>query len=181
MKLIQMKCTTCGANFDADLSTHIHECKYCGTTNVLDADSITINKYVNSGTLDLEHEYNIRLQNGEYLMNELKNYEKAYDIFCELYEGSKYDTRLLEDLMISCSHNYNYKEVVKFWLVFENTYLDYLEAYSKIQKDIVKVNLFQQKFEIMKHKAMGNASSTKLLILGFAIAAIIAIYLMFDF
>lgn len=180
MNLIQMKCSGCGANFEADLSTHVHECKYCGTTNVLDVDSITINKYVDSETLDLEHEYNIKMQNGEYLMNELNNYQKAYDIFCELYQDSKYDVKLLENLMISCSHNYNHKEVQEFWLSFENTYLSYLEAYSKIQKDQNKVKLFEHKLDMMKSKVMGNFDSTKVIVGVFLVLFLLGLFIVFS-
>ena len=120
MNLVEMKCSTCGAAIDVDLSSHVFECSYCGTTNVIDAEKITINKHVDSGTLDFEREYNMKLQNGEYLMNDLNNYEKAYDVFCDLYRSSKYDTRLLEDLMTACSHNFEYKKVSSFWLSLEN-------------------------------------------------------------
>lgn len=177
MNFVQMKCSGCGANFDADLSTHVHECKYCGTTNVLDVDSITINKYVDSGTLDLEHEYNMTMQNAEYLMYELKNYVKAYDIFCELYQNSKYDVKLLENLMISCSHNYNHEAVQEFWLSFENTYMGYLEAYSKIQKDQSRVKLFEHKFDMMKSKAMGNFDSTKVIVGLFILLFLIGLFI----
>ena len=135
MNLIELKCSTCGANLDVDPSSHVFECTYCGTTNVIDADTITINKHVNSTTLDFEREYNLKIQNGEYLMNELKNYEKAFDIFYDLYEISKNDLRLLEGLMVSCSHGFNHKKVQSFWLFFEEEYNKYLEAYSKLQKD----------------------------------------------
>lgn len=179
MNLIELKCSTCGANLDVDPSSHVFECTYCGTTNVIDADTITINKHVNSATLDFEREYNLKIQNGEYLMNELKNYEKAFDIFYDLYEISKNDLRLLEGLMVSCSHGFNHKKVQSFWLFFEEEYNKYLEAYSKLQKDPIKVAYYENEFNKMKNKAMGNVNSTKLLIFIFIVVFIIAFYVAF--
>lgn len=178
MNLLNLKCESCGASIDVTKDTNVFECSYCGTTNVLDADQVTVNQYYNSGELDFEREYNLRVNNGFYLMHELHNYEKAYDVFCEVYETSKYDTRLLEGLMESCSHGFDYTKVLDFWLMFESEYTKYLEVYSKLQKDPIKVAEYESKLKYMKDKAMGNHNSTKVIIFAFMILVIIGLMIM---
>lgn len=179
MEFIEMRCKSCGASLNMDLNTHMFECKYCGTVNMIDAEHVVINKHIDGAPLDLEHEYNMKMNNAEYLMNELKNYEKAYEMFAELYNTSKYDCRLLENLMFSVSYNFDHTKVMNKWLLFYDTYMNYLEAYSKIQKDPVKVSFYQHKFDMMQKKVAGNHNSTLFLVVAFVIVALLGFLLIF--
>lgn len=43
MKTIQMKCSSCGANLEADSDQNIIFCKYCGAKLMVDKEETTIN------------------------------------------------------------------------------------------------------------------------------------------
>ena len=77
MKLIQLKCPSCGSKLDVNPELDKYTCNYCGVTTVLDDESVTI-KNVSSKLQN--HIMDIK----EYFEN--GNYKKSYALSKQLLE-----------------------------------------------------------------------------------------------
>ena len=85
MAKLSLKCSSCnGVNHIDDTNLLSFKCKYCGIDNVVSNGIVSVNDN-SSDSLPKDLDFEIRLKNAKYTLNTLKLYDKAYEMYKELY------------------------------------------------------------------------------------------------
>ena len=79
MKLIETKCPNCNSNLEVENNKKKIECKYCGTTFLLDDNTVNV-RHIGAGQITDEQEF----INAETNLNKFKNYDEAYRLYLSL-------------------------------------------------------------------------------------------------
>lgn len=146
MAKLSLKCSSCnGVNHIDDTNLLSFKCKYCGIDNVVSNGIVSVNDN-SSDSLPKDLDFEIRLKNAKYTLNTLKLYDKAYEMYKELYKTYDTNPDVLEGLMISLTHNFNHKSVTDFDIDEDIEFNNYLRKYELSQKKINKVISFYKKY-----------------------------------
>jgi len=135
MKLIELKCPSCGAKLTVSNQLKKFTCNYCGTTTMLDDEIIKIEHTFNN----LEKEEIFKRIDG---FIKLDNYHKAIEESEELKKKYSYDPKTWIYLIKCVTHNYNTKEPFDYSEV-----LEYLDNYKKVEEDEIEKNANLEKIE----------------------------------
>lgn len=146
MAKLSLKCSSCnGVNHIDDTNLLSFKCKYCGIDNVVSNGIVSVNDN-SSDSLPKDLDFEIRLKNAKYTLNTLKLYDKAYEMYKELYKTYDTNPDVLEGLMISLTHNFNHKSVTDFDIDEDIEFNNYLRKYELSQKKMNKVISFYKKY-----------------------------------
>ena len=146
MAKLSLKCSSCnGVNHIHDTNLLSFKCKYCGIDNVVSNGIVSVNDN-SSDSLPKDLDFEIRLKNAKYTLNTLKLYDKAYEMYKELYKTYDTNPDVLEGLMISLTHNFNHKSVTDFDIDEDIEFNNYLRKYELSQKKMNKVISFYKKY-----------------------------------
>jgi hypothetical protein len=146
MAKVSLKCSSCnGVNHIDDTNLLSFKCKYCGIDNVVSNGIVSVNDN-SSDSLPKDLDFEIRLKNAKYTLNTLKLYDKAYEMYKELYKTYDTNPDVLEGLMISLTHNFNHKSVTDFDIDEDIEFNNYLRKYELSQKKMNKVISFYKKY-----------------------------------
>lgn len=130
MKLIQLKCPSCGSNIETDGRQTSFTCSYCGQTALIDNETIKIEHVVIDNSLEEEYK---RIDT----CYQLGYYSKALSVSKELSEKYPYDARVWLYLIRSLTEDYSnyYVDVEKIKEWYGN--------YIKIEEDLAQKLLNQ--------------------------------------
>ena len=146
MAKLSLKCSSCnGVNHIDDTNLLSFKCKYCGIDNVVSNGIVSVNDN-SSDSLPKDLDFEIRLKNAKYTLNTLKLYDKAYEMYKEVYKTYDTNPDVLEGLMISLTHNFNHKSVTDFDIDEDIEFNNYLRKYELSQKKMNKVISFYKKY-----------------------------------
>lgn len=146
MAKVSLKCSSCnGLNHIDDTNLLSFKCSYCGIDNVVSNGVVSVNDN-SSDSLPKGLDFEIRLKNAKYTLNTLKLYDKAYEMYKDLYKTYDTNPDVLEGLMISLTHNFNHKSVTDFDIDEDIEFNNYLRKYELSQKKMNKVISFYKKY-----------------------------------
>lgn len=123
MKIIQLKCPSCGASLNVSDSLKSFTCNFCGTTTLLDDEIIRIEHTIKN--LDNEEVYK---KIDGYL--KLGYLDEAIEDVDELIEKRVYDPKTWLYAIKVYTNNYDENA----WFNYEEI-MEYLENYKKLEED----------------------------------------------
>lgn len=100
MKLIQLKCPSCGAELETSVGDKI-KCKYCGAEILVDDEKIKVEHEV----IDVDKEEQIKSAEA-YI--KFGDFEKAFSIYKNLSEKYAYDSEIWYKMLFCLTRNFNY-------------------------------------------------------------------------
>lgn len=104
MKLVETKCPNCNSNLEVEGNRKKAECQYCGTTFLLDDNTVNV-KHIHAGGISEEQEY----INAETYLNKFKNYDEAYKLYLSLSKRFVDNPEIWIGLLRSITHDFKYK------------------------------------------------------------------------
>ncbi len=117
MKLIPMKCPSCGSKLKVKEGQKQVTCEFCRATTIIDDEKIVIEHKIKDANSET------KLENALVYLNKLKKYDKAKELFLELLELRPGDPEVLEGIIKSETKNFTSKSFDSELL--EETYDDY--------------------------------------------------------
>ena len=134
MKLLQIKCPSCGANLKPKENTKEITCNYCGTTTVIDDEIIKVEHHIKNDMLELKFE------NASTYLNKMKNYNMAFKQYKELSDIISSDPRVWLGQLLSLTKNfsnydiYNDSKLLEYIREVYQNYLNVEEDKTKQEK-----------------------------------------------
>lgn len=137
-KLVAAKCTQCGAELQVNDSASKLTCKYCGMEFVVQ-DAIT--NYVQNNTYNIENavinmknEIDDKLDSAKSLIENIKDYEKAYEILIPMETRAISRKEYWKYLILAKTHNYSKIKISKFEFEEIEKYYETLIKITKIDE-----------------------------------------------
>ena len=167
MRLVQLKCPSCGAVLDNANNDKKIKCEYCGVVTVIDDEVITVNHHIKDDSLDL------KFDNAEAYLNKLEDYDIAYDLYSELAIARPLDKRVWYGLLISITKNFSYFPKNDFDLLLEEVE-KYFNNYQKMESDQVISERIEKYYdEYIKRVKRSKFINSPLFIIMFPVIVVI--------
>ena len=117
MKLISVKCPSCGSNLKIKNNVSKMKCEYCGANVILDDEVVKV-KHIIDGQISEEQEF----RNAETKLNKFKKYNESYEEYLKL--SKKYVDRddVWLGLLRSFTQDFTYKHPSEY---FKKQYFEY--------------------------------------------------------
>ena len=135
MKLLQLKCPSCGAKLSVSNHLKSYTCNFCGVTTLLDDEIIRVEHHINN----VEMEEIFKKIDG-YI--KLSDFESARSISDELIEKYFYEPQSWIYAITIITENFNENAVIDQELLKE-----YLNKYKKLESDEESKKYFIKKIE----------------------------------
>ena len=135
MKLISLKCPTCGAKLEVSDNAREVKCEYCGITSVIDDEVVKVEHHFKDDSLETKFE------NAEAYLTKLKDYDRAFSLYQELSVEKPLDPRIWYGLLISKTENFSVFDIKnnkKNAELEHNEIEKYFLNYIKIETDETK-------------------------------------------
>ena len=104
MKLITIKCPSCGAKLQINNLTKKTKCEYCDNEIILDDNTLNV-KHLMAGQITEEQEF----INAETNLNKLKNYQDSYNTYLSLSKRYVDRKEIWLGLLRSFTNDFTYK------------------------------------------------------------------------
>lgn len=121
MKLVETKCPNCNSNLQVESNHKKQECKYCGTTFLLDDNTYSV-KHLSAGQISDEQEF----INAETNLNKFKNYDEAYRLYLSLSKRFVDNSDIWIGLLRGYTHDFTKKPMgsfmKKYCIIYWNNY-----------------------------------------------------------
>lgn len=150
MKLIEVKCTNCGASLQIESNKKQITCQYCGNNFLLDDNSSTVH-HLMSGEISEEQEY----INARTALNKLQDYDVSYNYYLSLSKRYIDNYEVWIGLLRSMTHDFTYKIDSKY---FEDEYMKYWKNFVSLAPD-EEVAKYSRKYQDY-YKMKGQKIST---------------------
>jgi transposase len=144
MNLLNLKCESCGGDLILkDPNTRLYECDSCDVTMHLDA-----NHSANIYNASLSNEMiKQQLEKAQTVLYDLKDYGMAYCLFRDLDTYIPNNIKVVEGLILSISHNFDFESVKEHFGSFNPECVYYLNRYRIIQKNTNEIYNFDEKYK----------------------------------
>lgn len=127
MKLIETKCPNCNSNLEVENNKKKVECKYCGTTFLLDDNTMSV-KHLSAGQISEEQEF----INAETNLNKFKNYDEAYRLYLSLSKRFVDNSDIWIGLLRCYTHDFTKKPMPvflrKYCEIYWNNYCSLVDS-----------------------------------------------------
>lgn len=187
MKLVTMKCPSCGANVDLDENQYTGFCKYCGTKVIVEESNVQKIKIENPVKIDGEievanNELKSKLAQAKnmanlFLRNNKVNYLeyiKVYNLYLEAEKIGAYESKVYLDMvnfflegnshLINCAIE-NLKRNKSFGQIMFRKIKDYMQEYDICMESAItnaknssEKETLQKKYEENREKIMEKYS-----------------------
>ena len=145
MKLVQLKCPSCGSELNVMKNSNKAKCEFCGITTIIDDEKIVVEHQIKNNNLDIMYE------NSFIYLNKLKKYDEAKSLFMRLSEIRPGDPNVWEGIIRAETRDFDesfidVEETIDLQLIesaFENYCLltdDNNELKQKYQKYLKEIN-----------------------------------------
>lgn len=101
MKLVQLKCPSCGSELKIRKDSDKAKCEFCGITTIIDDEKIVVEHQIKNNNLDIMYE------NAFIYLNKLKKYKEAKKIFLKLSKIKPGDSKIWMGLILAETENFN--------------------------------------------------------------------------
>lgn len=150
MKLIETKCPNCNSNLEVENNKKKVECKYCGTTFLLDDNTVNV-RHISAGQITEEQEF----INAETNLNKFKNYDEAYRLYLSLSKRFVDNPEIWIGLLRCYTHDFTKKTMGSFMKkycdIYWNNYCS-LVGEAEVSKYRYKYETYMTGFDEQENK-----------------------------
>lgn len=126
MKVVQLKCPSCGSSIEIEEDKKKTRCSYCHNQVMIDEEIIKVEHKI------IDNEFEKKLKKANTFLKEFEEYGKAQNAFEELIDEYPYESEGWYGLILSITQNYERKHLLSEEL---NKVKKYIEKYKKIEKN----------------------------------------------
>ena len=150
MKLITIKCPSCGAKLQINNLTKKTKCEYCDNEIILDDNTLNV-KHLMAGQITEEQEF----INAETNLNKLKNYQDSYNTYLSLSKRYVDRKEIWLGLLRSFTNDFTYKiDTPDFKKMYEK-YWDNFKSLAT-EKEINEYNYKYEEYLNIKAEPITN-------------------------
>lgn len=183
MKLVQIKCPSCGAKLERKNDSKEITCTYCGITTIIDDEVIKVEHYIKNDISELKY------QNADTYLYKMKNYDLAFKQYKSLSDLEPSDPRVWYGQLLSLTKDFSdlniYSDPEKMKYLRE-IYQNYLNTSTdEKEKEIIR-NKYNSYVELLNEKIDSNPNKSILKVIGaiviitFVAMFLISIFSYFD-
>lgn len=146
MKIINLKCSNCGAKLKVESNKHEYTCEYCNTVNILDDEIIKVEHSLN----DTKKEEKFKI--ADTYLEDFENYEEAYEAYEKLSKEYPYEAKVWIQLIRSKTRKYQLIDEID-----ESDFIlcdEYMKKYLVLEKNEQEKNKNIEEYEEYKNNCI---------------------------